>query len=62
MSFFRHIDLKKRQGSLADAVPREYPINEVGAEFDTGHFADRRYRLMQETGHDRFVTSSAAAG
>ena len=62
MSFFRHIDLKKRQGSLADAVPREYPVDEIGAKFDTSHVADRRYRLMQQTGHDRFVASSAAAG
>ena len=47
---------------LADAVPREYPVDEIGAKFDTSHVADRRYRLMQQTGHDRFVASSAAAG
>ena len=62
MSFFRHIDLKERQGSLADAVPREYPIDEIGADLDPRHLADRGYRLMEQAGHDRFVTRSAAAG
>jgi hypothetical protein len=43
-------------------VPREYPIDEVGAEFDTGDLADCGYRLMEQTSHDRLVTRSAAAG
>jgi hypothetical protein len=46
---------------LADAVPRKDPIDEVGAKFDTGHLADRGYRLMEQSGHDRLVTRSAAA-
>ena len=46
---------------LADAVPRKDPIDEVGAKFNTGHLADRGYRLMEQSGHDRLVTRSAAA-